>query len=114
MTGQKPLLEMRLDGRHPSFLWVKTDLPASREWHLQGDQPEIGIEPHDYPELLDLRTAMGSTVMVDGCNAVRVAAVGKAFLNANAARVIVTLDTGGPWPEVVSISDSEGVMTWPK
>ena len=114
MTGHQPLLSMRLRGQHPPFLWVQTSLPANRDWDRYGEHPEVGIGEGDYPELLDLRFAMGLTVIVDGSDPKRVASLGKAFEQAKAKRVICNVDTAGEWPELMSVSDTDGVLTWPK
>lgn len=113
MTGHKPLVEMRMRGQHPPFVWVQTSFEAYPKWRLFGDKPEVGIEAQDYPDLLDLRFAIGLTVLVEGSDAQRVLDVAKAFERAKAKRVIATTDSGGCRPEVVSISDTQGAMNWP-
>lgn len=113
MTGHQPLIAMRLRGQRPPVLWVQTSLQSNRDWARYGERPEIGIEAADYPDLLDLRFAVGLTVLVDGSNPDRVASVGKAFEQV-AKRVICNVDSGGEWPELVSTTDTQGELAWQK
>jgi hypothetical protein len=115
MTGHEPIIAMRRRGRLPKAgcLWVKTDLQPNREWHHHDDHAEVGIDAADYPELLDLRYAVGLTVIVEGCMADRVAVVGKAF-QAHAGRVLTTLFSRTVRPESTRLTDTMGVLSWPK
>lgn len=88
-------------------MWVKTDAPT-----INTDFAEIAIEPTDYPALLDLRFLVGLVAIVEGHDQKRVEAVAEACKR-HAARVIATVSDKHFPHEVKSISDTEGVMTWP-
>ena len=117
MIGSNLVLESRLRGTplRDAALYVHTDRFPCRDWQRYGEHAEIAVESDDYPELLDLRFAVGLRVHVEGTDAQRVDRVAAAFVAARAARVLTTvfITTNG-WQEVARLTDSEGVMIWPK
>ena len=92
---------------------MHTDTKVDRDWRKFGDHGEVGIEASDYPELLDLRFAMGLRVHVEGRDAQRVDQVAAAFVAARAARVLTTVyEFSNHRAEIVRLTDTEGVMQW--
>lgn len=118
MIGDKQVFEHRTSGGRlrDSALYVQTDpIKPNREWRQYGEHAEIAIEANDYPELLDLRFALGLRVHVEGMDAQRVEQVAAAFSAAKAARVLTTVFTqvAGRF-EVARLTDTEGIAVWPK
>lgn len=67
----------------------------------------------DTPELLDLRFLVGTTALVEGSDAARVDRIAE-VCKPIAKRVIATTSIrNGMLFDVVRITDTEGVMTWP-
>lgn len=117
MIGEKAVFEHRIRGTplRDGALYVHTDLKPDRDWRKYGEHAEIGIEEGDYPELLDLRFAMGLRVHVEGSDPQRVDQVARAFVAARAARVLTTVfERIGGRHEVARLTDTEGILTWPK
>lgn len=111
MTGHEPILAMRRARRKPAFVTV-SDRPCHTDWAKWGDQPVVCVAG-DTPELLDLRFLVGTTALVEGFDEARVARIAK-VCEPIAARVIATvarpIDT---WrTQVVSVTDTEGALTW--
>lgn len=118
MIGEKEVLEHRIRGGklRDSALYVQTDpVKPNREWRQFGEHAEVAIEAADYPELLDLRFALGLRVHVEGMDSERVDQVAAAFSAARAARVLTTVfkQVSGRF-EVARLTDTEGVAVWPK
>lgn len=73
MIGQEKLLAMRRMGRKPVGVWI-TDGPTrcAADWHREANPylgrycPAVSLDETDVPELVDLRFAVGLTVLV-GC-----------------------------------------------
>lgn len=116
MTGEKQILEARARGQRlpGNAIWVKVDAQA-KPWPMTeaGDHAEVCISPSDYVSLLDLRFAAGLTILVEGCDSIRVDEVAKAFGKARAARVIATTFSNDMRPQVLRATDTEGALTWP-
>lgn len=116
MTGDKAITEHRRAGRglRDNAVYVHTDgLKVNRDWQRYGEHAEVQIAADDYPELLDLRFAMGLRVHVEGSDQQRIDQVAAAFVAAHAARVLTTIfqQIGGR-AEVVRLTDTDGVMVW--
>lgn len=110
MTGEKAILAMRRAGRKPGFVWVSDFRDA-----FTGDGLTVGVHG-DNPEALDLRFLVGCVAIVEGPDAARVERITKACREAKAARVIASThgrDAQG-FGEVVRVTDTQGVMTWPE
>ena len=115
MIGDKQVLDHRMRGQvlPDAALYVHTDIKPNREWQRYGERAEVAIEATDYPELLDLRFAVGLRVHVDGRDAQRVDQVAAAFVAAQAARVLTTVyELSNHRAEIVRLTDTEGVMQW--
>lgn len=116
MIGDREVLEFRKAGGRlvDGVLHVHTDgIKVNRDWIRFGERAEVGIEPTDYPELLDLRFALGLRVHVEGTDSQRVDAVAAAFSQAKAARVLTTVfaKVNGR-QELVRMTDTKGVLQW--
>lgn len=116
MIGDRDVLAFRAGrGKLVDYcLHVHTDgIKVNRDWIRVGERAEVAIEPDDYPELLDLRFAVGLRVHVEGTDPQRVDAVAAAFSQAKAARVLTTVfaKVNGR-QEVVRMTDTKGVLQW--
>lgn len=116
MTGQDAILSMRRKGLSPGFVWVDDGAPC------MDDGNHVCLEPRDVPEQQDWRFLVGLQVMVAGEDPGRVRRIAQACAE-YAKRVIACTHLinreqrdwlGRPTSTVVSITDTEGVMTWPK
>ena len=106
MKGERELWAMRRAGKKPAYIWV-SDFPNCA---LDGLTVRVAGES---PDLLDLRFLVGTTVIVEGPDGARVERLAKAC-GAHARRVIAsTITRQAGWAEVVCVTDTEGVMTWP-
>ena len=117
MIGDKTIFDIRRAGRAlvRDVIDVYTDIKPSRDWHRYGEVAEVGIEPGDYLDLLDLRFAIGLRVNVHGTDAERVVEVAAAFAKAKAKRVIATVfEHVNHRVRIISTTDTEGVLTWPR
>jgi hypothetical protein len=117
VIGEKKVFEARSKGVAlvDGCLYVQTDgTKPNRDWCKYGERAEVAIEPGDYPDLLDLRFAIGLRVHVEGTDAQRVDQVAAAFAAAKAGRVMTTVfkHIGGRF-EVARLTDTEGIATWP-
>lgn len=118
MRGQQLLIAERKAGRSPSRVWIDTDRDMLKCWadwnRVTPGEAHLQIDPQDRPELIDLRCIVGLTVLVEGVNAIRVAAVAKACKEHQAGRVLAIVCTpGGEYGLTVStITDSKG-SKWP-
>jgi glycine/D-amino acid oxidase-like deaminating enzyme len=110
MKGMQDLIDMRLQGRVPSLLYVDLDVGRMPgEGHLQ-----IGAKEPLYS--LDLRGVQGLVVSVSGLDGKRVKAVAKACEEAGARRVLgnVCAERHENQFEVIEVTDTEGLFTWKK
>lgn len=108
MNGHQPILALRRSGRKPAFVWV-SDLEKT---HLDGLTVCVA---GDTPELLDLRFLVGVTALVEGQDGNRVQRIATAcqkFASRVVASVVHQVNEHR-W-ETKSITDTDGVMTWPK
>jgi len=115
VIGDKTIVDMRMAGQAlvRDVIDVYTDIKPSRDWHRYGEVAEVGIEPGDYLDLLDLRFAIGLRVNVHGTDAERVAEVAAAFVRAKADRVIATVfEHVNHRVQIISTTDTQGVLTW--
>lgn len=103
MTGHDHIIRMRRAGRAPTFVWV-SDFPDA---FLDGLTVRMA---GDTPELADLRFLVGLTAIVEGSDSVRVDRIAKACTAARAQRVIASTHARR---DVVRITDTEDVLTWP-
>lgn len=102
MTGHQPILAMRRAGLKPTFIWVSD----FERCHFDGRTVRVH---GDTPEIEDFRLLLGVTAIVEGPDADRVARIVEAC-KPFAKRVIASTFCG---PEVVAVTDTEGVMAWP-
>ena len=86
----------------------------SADWRQFGEHAGVQVEATDYPETIDTRFAVGLLVKVEGENLQRVLAFAKAF-EKHAKRVIaVAWKPQNQRGEIQLMTDTQGVMTWPK
>lgn len=119
MRGQSPLIAMRQRNIRPDT-FVSVDVGGGRwmadNWHAEGLQPFVLVEPDDAPARLDLRFLVGLVVHVSGMewDSARVYAVREACSRAGAARVLGGLCrlNGHGVIESVEGFDSEGILVW--
>ena len=116
MTGQDAILNMRRQGLSPGYVWVDDGAACLN------DGTHVCLEPRDVPEQQDWRFLVGLQVMVSGGDPARVKRITDAC-SEYAKRVIASTHLidrnkcdwlGRPSSTVVSITDTQGVMTWPK
>lgn len=116
MTGQDQIIKLRRQGLSPGFVWVDDCAPCL------DDGAHVALDARDVPEQQDWRFLVGLQVMVAGENPERVRRIAGACKE-YAKRVIACthqinrekLDwLGRPAGTVVCITDTEGVLTWPK
>lgn len=107
MRGHQPIIAMRRAGYTPDVVWV-----SDFDFVKPGDATVCVAG--DTPELEDFRFLVGLTAIVDGHDAKRVERIAAACKR-HAKRVIASVARPvDQWRwEVVSVHDSEGVMTWP-
>lgn len=107
MNGNQRILEMRRRGFKPEFVWVSDFHGTVAEYR---DDALVVRVNGATPELEDFRFLVGLTVIVEGRDQERVRRLATACA-AHARRVIAnTMDDQN---EVVSITDTEGALTWP-
>lgn len=116
MTGQNVIRALRLSGKSPGYVWVDDGAPCLN------DGTHVSLDARDVPEQQDWRFLVGLQVMVAGEDPDRVKRI-TAACSEYAKRVIASTHLidrskcdwlGRPSSTVVSITDTEGVMTWPK
>ena len=116
MTGQDAILAMRRSGKSPGYVWVDDGAPCL------DDGAHVCLNAQDVPEQQDWRFLVGLQVMVSGEDPDRVKRITVACAE-YAKRVIASTHLidhskcdwlGRPSSTVVSITDTQGVMTWPK
>lgn len=106
MKGGHELFAMRRAGYKTEYVWV-SDLPFCLM-----DGVTVCVA-EDTPEIEDFRFLVGVTALVNGQDPKRVARITKAC-KAHAKRVIASVVKRAnefDW-EVVSVTDTEGVLTW--
>jgi hypothetical protein len=102
MTGHQELFAIRRAGHKPEFVWVSD----FENCYLDGFTVRVA---GDTPELEDFRFLVGVTAIVEGSDAARVDRIAKTC-QAIARRVIASTFNGR---DVVRVTDTEGVMSWP-
>jgi|JI10StandDraft_1071094.scaffolds.fasta_scaffold186578_5 hypothetical protein len=86
----------------------------SADWRQFGEHAGVQVEATDYPETIDTRFALGLLVKVEGEDLQRVLAFAKAF-EKHAKRVIaVVWKPGSVRGEIQLMTDTDGMMVWPK
>ena len=117
MRGHQPIVAMRQRGRRPVLVNVGTDPDHAHMWRvwpeLNPAQAFVQIDPNDVAAALDLRFLTALTVSVLGSDPDRVEAIAQACRDHHADRVIAVCTRPEPWFDVVSINDSNGLLTWP-
>jgi hypothetical protein len=103
MTGERPILALRRAGKKPVIVWV-----SDFAWALL-DGLTVSVAC-DTPELLDLRFLRGTTAVVTAASPERADRIGTACA-AFARRVITNVFDGR---DVVRVTDTDGVMAWPR
>lgn len=114
MNGHRELIAMRRSGFRPECVWV-ADYPCPTDWAKWGDHPQVCVDG-DTPELEDFRFLVGITVVIDGFDNTRVQRFAKAC-STHAKRVIANVSRiTEPYQriELVSTTDTAGVLTWPQ
>ncbi|MBT9513290.1 MAG: hypothetical protein IV104_13165 [Acidovorax sp.] len=117
MTGQDAILNMRRNGKSPGYVWVD-DCAAT----CLNDGTHVTLAARDVPEQQDWRFLVGLQVMVSGEDPGRVERITAACAE-YAKRVIASTHLinrekmdwlGRPSSTVVRITDTQGVLTWPR
>lgn len=121
MRGHEALIAMRCRGKAPEVVFLATYTDRLRQWsdwhQLSPHMASLELEPIDRPSRMDLRCLVALTVVISGTNADRVSETAQACRDAGAGRVIaVTTQPQGEGEfrqsEVVTVADTEGVLTW--
>lgn len=116
MTGQDQIIKLRRQGLSPGFVWVD-DCALCLD-----DGAHVTLDARDVPEQQDWRFLVGLHVMVAGDNPGRVQRIADACAE-YAKRVIASTHSinhekldwlGRPATTVVRITDTQGVLTWPR
>jgi len=108
MNGHQTIIDMRRSGLKPVYVWLQDSGLAPADY-------AVTLAPTDNPATLDLRFLVGTTVLAEGSNRERLAAMLKAASEAGAKRVITNRHVrDGVRFEIVETTDTDGVMTWPK
>lgn len=92
MIGHQPIIEMRMARKKPAsvFVWCGKSKTA-KDWHRWiGSMPEVEIPEGENIETLDLRWAVGLTVMISGEES-RVQKAFEQFMKAKAGWVIASV-----------------------
>lgn len=113
MNGHRELIIMRRAGLKPGAVWISDDR-CPTDWARWKDQPQICVAG-DTPELEDFRFLVGiELVLVEGFQPGRVERIAKAC-ETYAKRVIAnTFAMDGGRVELVSTTDTKGVLSWHK
>lgn len=113
MNGHRDLIAMRRAGFKPAFVFVN-DFPCQTDWAKWGDHPTVSVDG-DTPELEDFRFLVGVTAIVAGFDAERVQRIAQSC-QAHAKRVVASVSTqiNAFRVEVLRVTDTEEVLTWPK
>lgn len=119
MRGHEPLAAMRKRRQRPSFVSIDVGTEPKwlvDNWHTQGLQAYLLVEPSDQIERLDFRFVVGLLVHVSGHvnDRKRVLAVYEACQRAGADRVLGGMHKNVRGQlETVEHFDTAGVLTWP-
>lgn len=109
MNGHQSIIEMRRNRMKPAYVWLQDS-------GLVPTDLSVTLASSDIPEALDLRFLVGITVLAESQNADRLKRITTACQQAKALRVIASLhrNVDKYRTETVSITDTDGVMTWQK
>jgi hypothetical protein len=99
MNGHQELIRMRMAGGGMRSLWIYHGKDPSKQWsnwHTTFqtlDYPDVEIQQHEDPNMLDLRYVIGLTVHVAGSrNYKKSVKLHNALLQAKAKQVITCVD----------------------
>ena len=99
MNGHQELIRMRMAGGGMRSLWIYHGKDPSKQWsnwHTTFqtlDYPDVEIQQHEDPNMLDLRYVIGLIVHVGGSHDYKKSVkLHKALVNAKAKRVITSVD----------------------
>jgi hypothetical protein len=99
MKGHQELIRMRTEGARIRSLWIYHGKDPSKQWShwdktMQTlDYPDVEIQQHEDPRMLDLRYVIGMTVHVFGCHDYKKSVkLHEALVNAKAKQVITNVD----------------------
>jgi len=98
---------MRHEGMKPSYVWLQDS------GLVPGDNA-VTLAKTDIPEALDLRFVIGTTVLAESPDKQRLERITRACVQAKAARVIASLYDPKKWSATTEITDTQGLMAWPK
>lgn len=107
MNGHQAIIDMRHKGYKPAYVWLQ-------DTGLAPGDNAVTLVKTDIPEALDLRFLIGTTVLAESPDKHRLERITRACVQAKAARVIASLYDPKRWSETTEITDTDGVMTWPK
>lgn len=117
MKGQDQIIKLRRQGLSPGYVWVDDGVQTCLD-----DGTHVCLAPRDVPEQQDWRFLVGLQVMVAGEDPSRVQRIAQACAE-YAKRVIASTHSinrekldwlGRPASTVVRITDTQGVLTWPR
>lgn len=99
MKGHQELIRLRTEGAKIRSLWIYHGKDKSKQWSRWDktmqtlDYPDVEIEQHEDPSMLDLRYVIGLTVHVAGsCDYKKSVKLHKALVQAKARQVITCVD----------------------
>jgi hypothetical protein len=119
MLGQARLIEMRLAGHVPDWVFIETEpngLRLAEEWHTM-DNTKAVLQLDVADKRPDLRCVAGLSCYVEGSDIHRVHAVRDACIAANAQRVIAAVLRrvgSGEWVtfNTIETTDTDGVFVY--
>jgi len=119
MHNARLLRDLRLRGLVPLMVYIDLDFPVQygRGVPFSVLFPHLYIGPEENVRTLDLRVLKGLTVQVNGFDVGRMAALEAVIAMADAKRIITVLHRvfgEGEFQSfpIVSVTDTEGVLTW--
>ena len=99
MKGHQELIRLRTEGAKIRSLWIYHGKDPSKQWSRWDkamqtlDYPDVEIEQHEDPNMLDLRYVIGMTVHVSGCRDYKKSVkLHQALIKAKARQVISNID----------------------
>lgn len=109
MNGHEAIWKLRRDGFKPAYVWLQDSGLLPTEY-------AVTLAQVDIPEALDLRFLVGTTVLAESKDKARLLRIATACRQAKALRVIASLHrkVDAYRTETIEITDTDGVMTWPK